>query len=107
MDSPEPGYGPIVHEARLAFNATLEHPRGIGPWEVRAPVQRELDNLIGETVAKAERDRIITLLQAHADREQEASDAFPSDPGLTGAARASRVAVLIAKGEVGGEGMMP
>ena len=55
----------------------------------------------------AERDRIATLLQAHADREQEASDAFPQDPGFIGAARAARVAVLIAKGEIGGEGLMP
>jgi hypothetical protein len=53
VDSPEPGYGPLVHEARLAFNATLEFPRGIGPWEIRAPMQQKLDNLIGAAVAEA------------------------------------------------------
>lgn len=63
--------------------------------------------LAEQEAAAAERGRIITLLQAQADREQQASDAFPSDPGLTGAARAARVMVLIARGETGGEGMMP
>ena len=58
-------------------------------------------------IQAAERERIITELQDQADREQQASDAFPSDPGFTGAARAARVMVLIAKGEIGGEGLMP
>jgi hypothetical protein len=62
---------------------------------------------IAEAAARDERERIVTLLQAHADRERQASDAFPADPGLIGAARAAGVAVLIAKGETGGEGMMP
>jgi hypothetical protein len=66
----------------------------------------EVQRAIAEAVS-AERDRIITLLQAHADRERQASDAFPDDPGLIGAARAAGVAALIAKGETGGEGMTP
>jgi hypothetical protein len=58
-------------------------------------------------IRASERGRIIALLQDRADREQEASSAFPADPGFIGAARAARVMVLIAKGEMGGEGLMP
>jgi hypothetical protein len=57
--------------------------------------------------AAAERDRIAALLQAQADQEREAQEAFPADPGFIGAARAAQNAVLIAKGEIGGEGLMP
>jgi hypothetical protein len=49
-DDREP-LGRIVHEQRLALNAELEHPRGLLPWEQRAPVQRELDMRIGSAVA--------------------------------------------------------
>ena len=67
---------------------------------------RAVRQAIDEAVA-AERERIITLLQAQADRERQASDAFPGSRGLAGAARAARVAVLIARGEIGGEGLLP
>jgi hypothetical protein len=82
-------------------------PSWLDTWSELDDGQREVDMRIGAAVAKAERERIAALLQAQADREQEAADAFPGDPGFIGAARASRVAVLIAKGEVGGEGLMP
>lgn len=49
-DDREP-LGRIVHEQRLALNAELEHPRGLLPWEQRAPMQQELDMRIGSAVA--------------------------------------------------------
>ena len=49
-DDREP-LGRIVHETRLAFNAELEHPRGLLPWEERHPSQRELDMRIASAVA--------------------------------------------------------
>ena len=49
-DDREP-LGRLVHEQRLAVNAELEHPRGLLPWEQRAPMQQELDMRIGSAVA--------------------------------------------------------
>jgi hypothetical protein len=51
--SSEPGYGPLVHKVRRDFNDRQDKPFGLGAWEDRHPKQRELDNLIGETVAEA------------------------------------------------------
>lgn len=111
-DDPREPYGRLVHDTRLAAEKDRAAAEGrqvfrLGTWGSRSGPQREADMRIGEAVSAAERDRIITLLQAQADREREASEAFPGDPGFIGAARAARVAVLIVKGEIGGEGMMP
>lgn len=48
---PGEGLGPFVHRVRLDFNAGLERPFGLVPWDERHPRQRELDERIGETVA--------------------------------------------------------
>jgi hypothetical protein len=60
-----------VHAQRLALNAELEHPRGVLPWEGRAPLQKELDRRIASAVAARavadaglENDRARMLLAA-------------------------------------------
>ena len=48
---PREPLGRIAHEQRLAFNAEMEHPRGVLPWEERHESQRELDMRIASAVA--------------------------------------------------------
>ena len=46
-------YGRILHDERLAFNATLQQPQRMLQWEERGPVQREADMRGAEAVAAA------------------------------------------------------
>jgi hypothetical protein len=46
-------YGRILHDERLAFNATLQQPQRMLPWDQRAPIQREADMRGAEAVAAA------------------------------------------------------
>ena len=99
--------GQILHEARQAGGEQRPRPMPVEDWAERDPRLQALDEQMAESVAAEVRKQIAAALQAQADREQEALDAFPGDPGFIGAARAARVAVLIAKGEISGEGLMP
>ena len=105
--SSKPSLGEVLHRVRQAARAGRPRPWPPEEWADRLPELQALDEAMAAAVATAERDRIIALLQAQADREREAADAFPADPGLTGAARAAENAVRIAKGDAGGEGLMP
>ena len=54
----------LVHEQRLAFNAELEHPFAVPPWEDRDGRQQELDMRIASAVAaRAMADNGIEPLQ--------------------------------------------
>lgn len=44
-------FGRLVHRVRLDFNAAMDKPFGLLPWERRHPSQQALDIRIGETVA--------------------------------------------------------
>ena len=85
--------GRIVHEQRLALNAELEHPRGLLPWEQRAPMQQELDMRIGSAVAaQAVRD-------AGLENERMRMQLFAIGTALPAARRALVIAITGAEYE--------
>lgn len=91
----------MTGDDRAAFKARIaalldQHP------ELRAQFERDVS---AAAAVKALRDRL-SELQDIATQAQDAADAS-RDPGEVGYARGLRNAVLVMRGEAGGEGLAP
>ena len=50
--------GEVLHAARIEHNPKTERPRGVPPWDERAPWQRDLDELMAADVEAVVRARV-------------------------------------------------
>ena len=61
--------GQVLHEARIEYNPKTERPRGVAPWEERAPWQRDLDEQMAAEVEVEVRRRVIAEFRDYAEQK--------------------------------------
>ncbi len=79
--------GRVLHEARIEHNPKTERPRGVPPWDERAPWQQQLDEEMAADFEAFVRQRVAADFKRLADDLERFPGIPPGVPGIERAAK--------------------